>query len=166
MTASNFGAVIKRKKSIHPKSLLEKIQDQHRHSNPPAPCKWGLDQEENVIKAYYSLKKQEGKTVSVCSKCGFVVNPTSPWLGASPDFLVSDVTEVNDLGIGEVKCPYAKRDMTIKEACQDNTFFLTEKDGEIHLKKSQLLFSNSRLYGNAPSKVVRLCSFYKQRPFC
>ena len=99
------------------------MQNQHRHSNPPAPCKWGLDKEENAIKAYYSSKKQEGKTVSVCSRCRFVVNPTSPWLGASPDFLVSDITEVNHLGIGEVKCPYAKRDMTIKEACQDNTFF-------------------------------------------
>ena len=61
LTASNFGAVIKRKKSIHPKSLLEKIHNQHRQSNPPAPCKWGLDKEENAIKAYHSFKKQEGK---------------------------------------------------------------------------------------------------------
>ena len=80
LTASNFGAVIKRKKSIHPISLLEKIHNQHRQSNPPAPCKWGLDKEENAIKAYCSFKKQEEKTVSVCSRCGFVVNPTSPWL--------------------------------------------------------------------------------------
>ena len=136
LTASNFGAVIKRKKSIYPKSLLEKIQNPPRRSNPPTPCKWGMDKEENAIKAYYNFKQQEGKSVRVCSKCGFVVDSTSTWLGASPDFLVSDISEVTKLGVGEVKCPYSKRDMTIKEACQDKTFFLEEKNGKIHLKQN------------------------------
>ena len=67
LIASNFGAVIKRKKSIYPKSLLEKIQ------NPPR----GMDKEENAIKANYNFKQKEGKSVRAFSKCGFVVNSTS-----------------------------------------------------------------------------------------
>ena len=114
--------MIKRKKSIYPKSLLEKIQNLSRHSNPPTPCKWGMDKKENAIKAYYNSKQQEGKSVRVCSKCGFVVNSTSTWLGASPDFLVSDISEVNKLGGGEVKCPYSKRDMTIRKLARTENF--------------------------------------------
>ena len=50
LTASNFGAVIKRKISIYPKSLLGKIQNPPKHCNPPTLCKWGMGQEENAIK--------------------------------------------------------------------------------------------------------------------
>ena len=50
LKASNFGAVIKRKRSIYPKSLLGKIRNPPKHCNPPTLCKWGMDQEENAIK--------------------------------------------------------------------------------------------------------------------
>ena len=45
----------------------------------------------------------------MCCKCEIIVNSTSPWLGASPEFLVSDTCEKDYLGVGEVKCLYSKR---------------------------------------------------------
>ena len=86
-----------------------------------------MDKEENAIKAYYNFKQQEGKSVCVCSKCGFVVDSTSTWLGASPDFLVSDISEVTKLGVGDVKCPYYKGDVTIKKACQFLVFISSSR---------------------------------------
>ena len=60
-----------------------------------------------------------------------------PWLGASPDFLIHDEYEdVSPFGLGEVKCPFSKKDQTIKESCKDPNFFLADIDGKIGLKKN------------------------------
>ena len=45
LTSSNFGAVVKRRKTIFPKSLLNKIQNQSIHAKCPEPCQWGKDKE-------------------------------------------------------------------------------------------------------------------------
>ena len=102
LTASNFGVVLKRRKSNYPKSILEKIQSK---GPIPTACKWGKSNEMNGIKAYKKWKDEQNQTVHVCSVCGFVVHGTLPWLGASPDFLVKDASEAEKIGLGEVKMP-------------------------------------------------------------
>ena len=60
-----------------------------------------------------------------------------PWLGASPDFLIHDEYEdMSPFGLGEVKCPFSKKDQTMKESCKDPNFFLADIDGKIGLKKN------------------------------
>ena len=60
-----------------------------------------------------------------------------PWLGASPDFLIHDEYEdVSPFRLGEVKCPFSKKDQTIKESCKDPNFLLADIDGKIGLKKN------------------------------
>lgn len=140
LTASNFGAVIKRRKQIHPKSLLTKLQNQAPKQKIPSPCKWGKDNEEVAIKAYVKFKEQKNQTVNVCTSCGLVVNRTSPWLGASPDLLVSDVKESSPLGLGEIKCPYSKKELTIVESCKDPTFYLSIVNDKISLKKNHAYY--------------------------
>ena len=76
----------------------------------------------------------------MCSSCGLVVNRTSPWLGASPDFLISDTQEASPLGIGEIKCPYSKRELSIKEACEDLTFYLGTANGKVNLKQQHVYY--------------------------
>ena len=140
LTASNFGAVLKRRKQNYPKSLLDKLQSQSPKQRIPAPCKWGKDNEDTAIKAYLNFKEQQNQIVKVCSSCGLVVNRTSPWLGASPDFLISDTQEASPLGIGEIKCPYSKRELSIKEACEDLTFYLGTANGKVNLKQQHVYY--------------------------
>jgi hypothetical protein len=45
-------------------------------------------------------------------------------LGRNPEFLGLDGAEANSFGIGEVKCPFSKKDRTIDEACKDKNFCL------------------------------------------
>ena len=130
ITASNFGIVVKRRKSIFPKSILNTLLSSTKSSSCPAPCKWGKQNESEALKQYVSHKQH---SVSV-SSCGFVVDQTSPWLGASPYFLIHDSTESTTIGLGEIKCPYSKRNETIDEACEDKTFFLAKVDGKVLLK--------------------------------
>ena len=136
LTSSNFGAVVKRRKTIFPTTLLSKIRNQSKQAKCPEPCQWGKDKEEKAIVAYSKFKTNKGQGVKVCSKCGFIVNIEFPWLGASPDFLVEDHTEQKPFGIGEVKCPFSKKDICIKDACKDKNFFLGITDGKIQLKKT------------------------------
>ena len=49
LTASNFGGVIKRRKSIYPKSLLDKILESRANKKRLAPCIWGKENETEIL---------------------------------------------------------------------------------------------------------------------
>jgi len=68
-------------------------------------------------------------------KCGLVINPSLPWLGASPDGLVKDITE-QSFGLLEIKCPYIYRLSTFEDACSDLNFFATIKNDVVTLKET------------------------------
>ena len=125
LTASNFGSVIKRKKNIFLKSHLQKmLSPATSQSKTPESCLWGKTNEQVAIAKYLEQLKSDEKSVAACTQCGLFINTETPWLGASPDCLVHDPDEEMPLGLGEVKCPSSKKDMTISEACQDPSFFL------------------------------------------
>lgn len=90
LAASNFCAVIKRKKKIHPNSILSK-------STKPSPkqCIWGNENKIKAVDQYYF----EGCRVTVCAQVSFVANPVQPWLGTSPDFLTGYSKEASQYGI-------------------------------------------------------------------
>ena len=156
LTSSNFGAVVKRRKGMYPKTLIKKVQ-QSKHSNCPKPCQWGKDKEGKAVEEYFKTKKNQGRNVDVCVNCGFVVNENFPWLGASPDFLVFDSTEAKSFGIGEVKCPFSKKDISIDEACKDKNFFLENLNGKIQLKKKHNY--NYQIQGCMATLNVSWCDF-------
>ena len=134
LTASNFDGVIRRRKSIYPKSLLDKILESKANKKSPAPCIWGKENETVTVQKYFEAKKSQGKHVTVCAQVGFIVNLVYPWLGASPDFLIRDSQEESQFGTGEVKCPFAKREMSLEEVCEDKKFYLMKTDGKVTLK--------------------------------
>lgn len=126
LTASNFGSVINRREKIFPKSILSKqFKKGSSANNSPAPCVWGKNNEQTAISKYVDKVNREGKSINACTQCGFLVNPETPWLGASPDCFLFDPCECKPCGVGEVKCPFSKMDMSIEEACNDSSFFLT-----------------------------------------
>ena len=83
---------------------------------------WGKTNEQVAIAKYLELLKSDEKSVTACTQCGLFINTETPWLGASPDCLLHDPDEEMPLGLGEVKCPSSKKDMTISEACQVHLF--------------------------------------------
>jgi hypothetical protein len=70
LTASNFGSVLNRRKSIFPQSLLKKLLPQSQNRNYVGEsCRWGKVNEPKAIKQY-----EVQKSLKVIS-CGFVINP-------------------------------------------------------------------------------------------
>jgi hypothetical protein len=81
-------------------------------------------------------KAHEDFLVSIC---GFFINVQLPFIGASPDGLVT-CTCCGE-GICEIKCPYNYKDASIASAVQDNSFCL-EKQGvsDLRLKRNHTYF--------------------------
>jgi len=86
---------------------------------------------------------------------GCVINPTVPWLGASPDGIVFH----EDVGYGlvEVKCSYSKRNVSSRDACQDPSFFCPEVNGKVFLKHDHDYYS--QVQGQLGVCAASYCDF-------
>lgn len=129
IAASIFGKVLNRRQSIHPSSLVKSITDRSTKggTSMPAALRWGIEHEDIAIKQYSETN------MHIVKKCGFVISPTWPWLGCSPDGIIFE----NDIPVGclEIKCPYSKRDMKLEEASSnDKNFFLKSTNNGLKLK--------------------------------
>ena len=130
LTASNFGLVLKRRENTFPKSILSKqFSSAGSKTKSPQACQWGHSNEQIAIVKHLENCFYDGQQIKACVECGLVVNAQAPWLGASPDCLLYDPSEEKPYGIGEVKCPFSKKDMTIEEACMDSSFYLKVANG-------------------------------------
>ena len=91
---------------------------------------------EVIVRSLYARKmqKQSHKNFTVYN-CGLVVNPSYPYLGASPDGKVFDPSSTSPFGLIEIKCPYTWRNNSIEEACQDPNFPCAMINGFPRLKR-------------------------------
>lgn len=125
LTASNFGLIIKRKK------VTEKFLDTILHPKEfsSAATSYGKNHEKKAIQKYIN------KTGNHVHDCGFVINWKFPFMGASPD---SKVCEDGATGILEVKCPYSARDITVREACSNPSFYMDfDNDTQVYRLKPE-----------------------------
>ena len=64
-----------------------------------------------------------------------MINTDYPYLGASPDGLITDATSPDPNGILEIKCPFKYRNLDPVEAAKNKDFCCELKDGILALKK-------------------------------
>lgn len=133
LTSSNFGAVIKRKIKNYPKTILKNVFAGQKASNPA--CTWGTENE-SITKKKYS---EEFPSANVYG-CGLMINPQWPWLACSPDGIC--LLNSDWYGI-EVKCPFSKKDRTVREACLDKTFCMHIIDGKPTLKNPTTIITSA-----------------------
>lgn len=135
MTSSNFGVVATRARWTS--KGLKAFTDTKDLSNI-APIKYGISNEPLAARRYEEVLRTMGHHVTV-STCGLLVNPEFPWLGASPDRIVFDPTELG-YGVLEIKCPYSLRDKTADELVAES--FCSElSDSGPRLKRNHFYYS-------------------------
>ena len=127
VTASRFGDVLQRQSA--PSSFLKSFLEAKEYSVLPVQLKHGRDNEIKARNAYIEHTKRNVR------ECGLVVNPSIPWLGASPDGLIFNPVN-NTLAILEIKCPYTYRLCTVEEAAASSNFFASNVNGTVVLKRS------------------------------
>lgn len=134
-TASNFGKISRRQRNH--KKFVEDLLAQKPIS--AAALEHGKKYEPVALKEYEKYLRKVGKPVKVL-KSGLFVSPKVPILGCSPDAKVIDLSCKDSFGIGEVKCPSSKFNVTPLDACDDPGFFMEKKDGKPTLKKGHVYY--------------------------
>ena len=150
VTASRFGDVLLRQ-SLPSESFINSFFNNKEYTTMPVQINHGI---KNEVKARNAYCSRTGFTVY---KCGLVVNPSVPWLGASPDGLVKDPAEQNSFGLLEIKCPYTQRFSTVEDACSDSSFFAEIKSGSVTLKENHKHFF--QIQGQMALSKIPWCDF-------
>ena len=116
ITSSIFGSILSRRDSTPPDSLVLRIIQPRSFST--VATKYGLEKEAVAVKEYVSHQHSYGHPDLTVSPSGFIVSCTHSFLGASPDGVVYDPSNMSQpFGFLEVKCPYSARNVTPVEAC-------------------------------------------------
>lgn len=121
ITASNFGRILKCKHAYD--SILLEIMG-HENGLHTEAIAWGKTKEKSAQDKFYQIVSP--LHVNLCIQpTGMIVDKDEPFLGATPDGLVTcDCCEDHIL---EIKCPFTHRDRTISDIEKDN-FFLNENE--------------------------------------
>ena len=156
LTASNFGKVIKRKRPptesflrdiFVPKDLSKVSSIRHGR------------QQELIVRSLYRRKMQKMCKQFIVFDAGLVVNPSFPYLGASPDGKVYDPTEKDPFGLLEIKNPYTWRNHTMEEASNDPNFCLHMVNGKPKLKENDKSGYYDQVQGQLAVTGLPWCDF-------
>ncbi|XP_049515793.1 uncharacterized protein LOC119435437 [Dermacentor silvarum] len=109
LTASNFGVAVTRENWTQ-KGLQNLTTD--RDLSRVRAIQYGVSSEAMAVQQYERTLRTFRHNIETFH-CGLIVDPTCPWLGASPDRVVWDPEEQSPHGIVEVKCPYSMRDLKV-----------------------------------------------------
>ena len=98
-----------------------------------AAIKYGNVNDGTAIKSYIEYEEKKGLQLTV-HKFGLQINPSIPWLAATPDSIVEIEQE---MGCLEVKCPYTCKIKPIAVAAlQQSSLCLESDNGVFQLKKN------------------------------
>ncbi|XP_048738569.2 uncharacterized protein LOC125653246 [Ostrea edulis] len=107
--------------------------------------KFGLQNEPEAAKLYSDIT---GNNVYLC---GFVINPSSPHLGASPDRKIYDPNSASQYGLLEIKCPD-------KDSFQECAYLKRTNDGTYKLKHSHQYYY--QVMGQMALTGLHWCDFF------
>ena len=88
-----------------------------------------------------------------------MVNPSHPYLGASPDGKVFDPTSASPFGLLEIKCPYTWRKHSIEAAFQDPNFPCEMINGVPRLKRDHKQGYYAQVQGQLALSGLPWCDF-------
>ena len=130
ITASKFGSVFRTSPFSPAQSLVDSLLKPPPKIHSPS-LEWGVTNEPRVREEYQKIIQVHHTSFKVDAS-GLVVNPTYPYLGASPDGLVS--CSCCGEGLLEIKCPYSIREQDPTTVTGGN-FYLKVVDGCLQLSK-------------------------------
>ncbi|KAK1885950.1 Exonuclease [Dissostichus eleginoides] len=123
VTASSFHEAAKTESSS---SLIKRVCYPRSSQFSTEATRWGLQNEDTAKKSYLVAMQDHHEDINVAAS-GLILNPELPWIGASPDGVVS--CACHEPGILEIKCPFSAKDRSLLECTKDSRFCLTVPEG-------------------------------------
>jgi len=131
VTASRMKAVCHTDITNPAQSLVKGICYPEAFNFTSKQTNWGCKHEKQARDRYEKVVKSNHTNLHV-KECGLFINPKWPFVGASPDGIIT--CDCCPKGVLEIKCPFCHRDESIAAAItSDKNFCLTEVDGKISL---------------------------------
>ena len=124
VTASNLRKVLHTNFSSPSVSLLKMICYPESTKFYSKACDYGLSHEADALHMYNDSMQADHAFFEL-KKCGLVLDPSNPFIGASPDGITS--CSCCGKGVVEVKCPFLCKDKSFAEAVKDKAFCLEEE---------------------------------------
>ena len=109
VTASKFSEIAKQRSKET--KLASRLAEAKKDGVKTKGMQHGSDYENTGAEKYEQHMCKVGHPVEVLPS-GLVVNPSFPYLGASPDRKIIDTKAHPHFGLAEVKCPYKHRNIT------------------------------------------------------
>ncbi|KAJ4944639.1 hypothetical protein JOQ06_013182 [Pogonophryne albipinna] len=125
VTASSFHEAAKTESSS---SLIKRVCYPRSSQFSTEATRWGLQNEDTAIKSYLVAMQDHHEDINVAAS-GLILNPELPWIGASPDGVVT--CACHEPGILEMKCPFSAKDRSLLECTKDSRFCLTIPEGGV-----------------------------------
>eukprot|EP00106_Octopus_bimaculoides_P017496 XP_014784938.1 PREDICTED: uncharacterized protein LOC106879765 [Octopus bimaculoides] len=140
ITSSSFGHVFVRKDTTPPDNLVKQVMG-YNNEFKNSHISWGISHEPAVRRLYTKRIQAVHPNTSV-KDCGLIINPSYPYLGASPDGLVDIPNFPDGPGLLEIKCPSSDKwkRLSPHECVKDSSFFCSVKDNEVVLKRHHSYF--------------------------
>ena len=101
-------------------SLIKSICYPESYRFSTESTKWGCQHKKLAMDAHRVMKENQHLNFHMVD-CGFFISTDYPFIGASPDSLIS--CDCCGEGCVEVKCPYCKRNDTVDEASNSESNF-------------------------------------------
>lgn len=114
---------------------------------------------EKVARSIYARNFQKQSKNFAVFDAGISVNPSLPYLGASPDGKIYDPLSDNCYGLLEIKCPFAKRSDTLEQAASDPSFYLEKKHNNYYLKRDHSCGYYAQVQGQMALTGLEWCDF-------
>ena len=131
VTASRMKAVCHTDVTNPAQSLVKSICYPEAFNFTSKQTSWGCRHEKQARDRYEKTVRFKHTNLQV-AECGLFINPQWPFVGASPDGIIT--CDCCPKGVLEIKCPFCHRDESIAAAItSDKNFCLTEVDGQISL---------------------------------
>jgi len=137
ITASRMHQVCHTSIAKPSQSLIKRICYPASYQFSTAATNWGCQHEKEALEVYKNLMDKHHEDL-IISDCGFYISEDNPYIGASPDGLVS--CKCCGTGSIEVKCPFCKKHDFILDATDDKKFCLEQNGTSITLKSSHPYF--------------------------
>lgn len=118
-----------------------------------AAVKWGATNEDNARNKYMAEQTLSHADFQ-CKVPGFTVDTDCPYLGASPDGMIT--CSCCGQGVLEIKCPFKHRNSTIFDAIDSDSRFCLDSDRQ--LKRSHRYYSQIQLQMYVTRSTY--CDFY------
>ena len=159
LTASKFHRIYTRMKSYQNDKSIDMtavIADALDYKTPPSQIKelqYGRKMENIACEAFESMLKNSGHTDVKVEKCGLFVSKSAPYIGASPDRLVTCLC--CGRRVLEVKCPASCATAVPSESTVE---YLVYRDGKCKLNRNSKYFT--QVLGQMAVADVTRCDFF------